>query len=211
MTVVLRVVLVVSIGFAVVLGAAGAASPTVAGASSGTVDYSATAEIPTPLPVKFSGSSGGDGWAVAVSSTRIFNVFHHQTPLQVACHIQSSAAQCWGGSKTITDGSGHNFATSYEPGLYFDATDGHLYVYAVRTSDSTGGVVCIDTDRPAADPGRDFFCGFTPLTAVGQAPFTLTGGGDGPSAPVTSGHADDGERLVLEFGGLGSVRPRHGG
>ena len=61
------------IGAAVSSSAAQAASP----ATKGSLAYSATATIPVPLPSKFAGSAGGDGWAVAANATEIFNVFHH--------------------------------------------------------------------------------------------------------------------------------------
>jgi hypothetical protein len=193
---VIRLVLAVCLGVGLLLAVTGATRSGTAGAASGTVEYSATAKIPTPLPAKFSGSSGGDGWAVAVSSTQIFNVFHHQTPLQVACHYQASAKQCWN-PKTITDANGHEFATSYEPGLYLNRKDGHLYVFAVRTSDSTAGVVCIDTSKPAADSGRQLFCGFTRLSAVGGSPYSVTGGGGDSSTVATASGAQAPEDVIV--------------
>jgi hypothetical protein len=132
-----------------------------------TTTYSATETIPVPPTSSYGGSGGGDGWAVALSSTDVYNVFHHSDILQVACHLQSDGSACWN-PETITDGSGNNFATSGQPGLYLNQATGHLYVYATRTSDSTGGVVCIDTT--IASTNSDPFCGFTALTAVGDAP-----------------------------------------
>lgn len=58
------------------------------------------------------------------------------------------------------------------PGLQFDQASGHLYVFATRRSDATGGVVCIDTTRPAATVNP--FCGFTALTAAGSSPLWNT-------------------------------------
>lgn len=131
--------------------------------------YFATETIPVPPASTFSGSAGGDGWAVALSSTEVFNVFHHQDTLQVACHLQTNAQQCWPTeSETITDANNDNFATSGRPALYFDQSTGHLYVMGTRTSDNTGGLVCIDTTQ--APTNSDPFCGFTPLSAVGDAP-----------------------------------------
>ena len=37
-------------------------------------------------------------------------------------------------------------------GLTIDPASGHLYVYATRTQDSTGGVVCVDTTLPQSTP-----------------------------------------------------------
>ena len=138
--------------------------------AAGAVTYSATQTIPVPPASTYEGSGGGDGWAVALSSTSVFNVFHHSSQLTVACHQQADATECWT-PRTITDGSG-DFTTSGHPGLWLDQTTARLYVYATRAADGTGGVVCIDTVAAAADP--DPFCGFTALTGVGEAP-TLSG------------------------------------
>ncbi len=181
-----RAVLTIPIGAGLVLALAGAAPSHVAGAAqnSGSVTYSATLQFPSPPPSAFAGSSGGDGWAVALSSTQVFNVFHHTSTLQVACRQRSSASTCWSTpSKTITDAGGGNFATSNAPGLYLDANSGHIFVYAVRTSDATAGVVCIDTTKPVSATGRQLFCGFTVLSAVGDAPI----GSSYPSDPVQVG------------------------
>ena len=104
------------IGAAVSSSAAQAASP----AAKGSLAYSATATIPVPLPSKFAGSAGGDGWAVATNATEIFNVFHHAPTLQVNCHLKSNAEPCWAGPETIKDAQNHDFATSDAPGLYLD-------------------------------------------------------------------------------------------
>jgi hypothetical protein len=131
-----------------------------------TATYTATETIPVPPASNFAGSGGGDGWAVALTPTAVYNVFHHNPVLTVACHFQTDASACWD-PKTITDSNGNNFATSGQPGLWLDQSTGKLYVFATRTSDNTGGVVCIDTTQPADNP--DPFCGFTPLTAAGEA------------------------------------------
>jgi hypothetical protein len=161
------------IGATVSSSAAQAASPAAKGRST---TYSATATIPTPLPSEFAGSAGGDGWAVAPNATEVFNVFHHQSSLQVNCHIKANAAPCWAGPETITDAQHHNFATSDAPGLFLDQTTGDLYVFAVRTPDATAGVVCINTTLGAGAGGSERFCGFTPLSAVGDAPISTTAG-----------------------------------
>jgi surface antigen len=131
------------------------------------VTYTATKTIPVPPASTYAGAGGGDGWAVALSPTGVYNVFHHDLILQVACHLQADASACWD-PKTITDTNGNNFATSGQPGLWMNQDSGKLYVYATRTSDLTGGVVCIDTTQPAdvANP----FCGFTALSAPGDSP-----------------------------------------
>ncbi len=181
-----RVVLAAVIGAGVLLSVALTAASQPAGAApatGSTVTYSATETIPAPPPSNFAGSAGGDGWGLAMSPTAVYNVFHHQPTLQVACHLQSNASACWS-PKTITDGSGHNFAESGQPGLWLNAATGKLYVFGNRTSDSTAGVVCIDTTKPAGD--ADPFCGFTPLSAVGDAPLNPDGT-SGISDPVIVG------------------------
>jgi hypothetical protein len=148
------------------------APPATAGASvtgSATVTYTANITVPAPPASNFSGATGGgDGWGLALTNNQLFNVFHHDTVLAVNCHNQSDASQCWTGPKTITDGSSNNFATSGEPGLWLDQGNGHLFVYATRASDSTAGVVCIDTTQPPSNTNP--FCGYTPLTAAGDGP-----------------------------------------
>lgn len=140
---------------------------TAVSAAAETATYTATETIPVPPASNFAGSGGGDGWAVALSETAVYNVFHHQDTLQVACHLQANAEPCFS-PETITDGSGNNFATSGQPGMYLDRHTGKLYVYATRTSDATAGVVCVDTTIAATTP--DPFCGFTELTPTGEAP-----------------------------------------
>lgn len=148
-----------------------------------TATYSATDTIPVPPASDFHGNGGGDGWAVALSETRIFNVFHHQDYIGVACHEQSNAQSCVGWPKTITEtGTNASFSSSGQPGLYLNHTTGKLYVYATREDDSTAGVVCINTEE-ASNP--DPFCGFTELSAKGDAPFQ--DGISGTSNPMLVG------------------------
>ena len=94
-------------------------------------------------------------------------MFHHSSQLQVACHLQSDASSCWS-PKTIRDAAAHDFAISGQPGLWLDQATAHLYVFATRSFDTTAGVVCIDTTQPAGNLNP--FCGFTALTAAGDAP-----------------------------------------
>ncbi len=156
---------------------------TAAKAETFTSTYSATASIPVPPASNFAGSGGGDGWAVALSETAVYNIFHHQPTMQLACHYQSNAEPCFS-PETITEtGTGANFATSGQPGLHLDQHTGKLYVYATRATDGTAGVVCIDTTLAPTNP--DPFCGFTELTAKGDAP--LIGGISGASAPMLIG------------------------
>ncbi len=162
-------------------------SATAAPAWAETATYSATETIPVPPASHFAGSGGGDGWAVAVgeeAQEAVYNVFHHQGTLQVACHFQSNAEPCFS-PETITEtGTGANFSTSAQPGLHLDLHTDKLYVFATRTTDGTAGVVCIDTTL--APTNTDPFCGFTALTPVGQAPLTPAGI-SGASDPVLIG------------------------
>ena len=134
--------------FAIALGAlaisgalVASAIPATAGSKTVTA-YAATISIPVPPSSNFAGTGGGDGWAVALSSTAVYNVFHHSPSLNVACHEQKDASACWSPAfKTVTDGSGNNFATSGQPGVWLDQSNGHLFVYATRSSNQTAGVV----------------------------------------------------------------------
>ena len=153
----------------VALAATGAvvagALPSAAGAA-GTVTYTNTQTFPVPPASSYAGSGGGDGWGLAFSATQVFNVFHHNSSLTVACHVQADASPCYP-PETITDpASGAGFTVGGHAGLWMDAGTGKLYVFATRT-DATAGVVCVDTTQAATNPNP--FCGFTPLTAVGAA------------------------------------------
>lgn len=139
------------------------------GATGWTSTYTAVETIPVPPASSYQGSGGGDGWAVALSSTAVYNVFHHAGSLTVACHLQSNALPCWN-PETISDATGGGFATSGHPGLWLDQSSGKLYVYATRTADSTGGVVCVDTTQAASVSNP--FCGFTALAGIGESPLS---------------------------------------
>lgn len=145
--------------------------------SANTVTYTATETIPVPPASSYAGSGGGDGWGLAFSQTAVYNVFHHSDVLTVACHLQADASPCWD-PITVTDGTGDNFSTSGQPGLWLDQKSGRLYVFATRVSDSTGGVVCID---PSQAPANSVFCGFTPLSAIGESPINGISGLSDPA------------------------------
>lgn len=135
------------------------------GVQAATVEYSAEETIPVPPESGFQGSGGGDGWAVALTPESVFNVHHHNSQLTVACRRQIDASQCWSAqTKTVTDGGGGSFGV-WHPGLALNG--GQLFVFAVRMSDGTGGVACIDTT--VADEETNPFCGFTALTAPGES------------------------------------------
>ena len=145
-----------------------------AGAASAVVTYQANTTQPGALTGSFPATANSDGWAVGLSATQVFNVTHHQPTLEVTCHNQVDGSMCWPNqpTKTVTSGS-LNFVTSVGPGLHMDQASGHLFVFAVETdgiaADNTAGVVCIDTSKPASATGAQLFCGFTPLSAKGDA------------------------------------------
>jgi len=141
------------------------AAPQLASAEEATYSATRSVAVPPSSNFKTTGASG-DGWAVAFSKTAIYQIFHHQSYLAVACHLQSSGASCWE-PRTITE-AGEAFSTSGHSGAYVDEATGKLYVYATRNKDGTGGVVCIDLNEAETNP--DPFCGFTALTQAGQAP-----------------------------------------
>ena len=153
----------------VVIAMSGLVLAVPAGAESTTVTYTANVTIPVPPASNFAGSSGGDGWDVALTPTAVYNVFHHASVLNLACHKQVDASKCWDtNSKVITDAGGIGFTGSSHPGLYLDQATGKLYIYTTRVPDNTAGVVCVDTNQQPAN----LFCGFTPLSGVGDGGIT---------------------------------------
>lgn len=149
---------------ALVLASLAAFAPGSASADEGTFSYTQT--IPVAPASTYAGSGGGDGWALAMTPHAVYNVFHHSSQLTVACHLQSDASSCWS-PKTITDGDGNQFRVSGQPSLELDQRSGHLYVFANRSSDSSAGVVCIDTTLPA--DASSIFCGYDRLTPAGSS------------------------------------------
>jgi uncharacterized repeat protein (TIGR01451 family) len=141
-------------------------APTGSGADGQTVTFSSTSTFPVPPASSYAGSGGGDGWALAMTPTAVYNIFHHSGTMQVACHLQKDASECWS-AKTVQDANGNTFSTSGHSGLWLDQGTGKLYAFGVRNSDSTAGVACFDT--VAADANQSPFCGFTALGAVRDA------------------------------------------
>jgi hypothetical protein len=145
--------------------------------------YSETITLATPPSSTFAASAGGDGWAVALSSTQVFNVFHHNPSLNVSCHNQIDASLCWPTeTRNVNDGASQ-FATSGHPGLYLES--GKLYVYATRVANHQAGVVCIDT--VAAATSSNPFCGFTPLSGSGEAEINASWNASTISDPMLVG------------------------
>jgi hypothetical protein len=141
-----------------------------ASASGGTVTYTATVNVPAPPATNFAGAAGGDGWGLAFTSSQLFNVFHHDAILQINCHNQSNASQCWSSPVTITDtgATGDSFATSAQPGLTVDPNNGNVYVYVTRYDGNGVGTAGVECITPSASSASS--CGFTPLSGVGEAP-----------------------------------------
>jgi hypothetical protein len=172
------------LGLAVLVGAGMGTGLGVAGAEAATVTYTATQTFAPPPAVAYGGTAGGDGWAVALTATSVYNIYHHLESTIVACHHQSDAASCWG-PKTVTDSSGGGFSTASHTGLWINKTTGRLYLYGTRHADLTGGVICFDT--VAADAGTNPFCGFTALTAAGESPeHQQAGVGGGPGQTMSA-------------------------
>jgi uncharacterized repeat protein (TIGR01451 family) len=176
------------------------------------VTFTSTNTFPVPPASSFNGSGGGDGWAVALTPKAVYNVFHHSSETDLACHYQADGKPCWGTdheairvyqqptSNLIDEALPPpvDFSAAGQPGLYLDQSTGKLYMFTTRTSDSTAGVLCMDTK--AVDPalnaqfdptsetfnpdGRVAFCGFTPLSAPGEA---TTNGYNDLGAPAQIG------------------------
>lgn len=176
-----------------VVGGVVAAAPS---GAADTVTYVHDETIPVPPASTYSGSAGGDGWNVALSDTEVFNVFHHQANVQVACHKQADATECYP-PRTLTDPQARTFGASGHSGAFYDAATRHVYVFTVR-SDDTGGVVCFDAATAATVTNP--FCGFTPLTAVGNAD-------NGGSTPYVGQPVKVGNRYFAFswFNGLGQT------
>ena len=157
-----------------VLGGLTTAFLSPAAAAEETRDYTATQTIPVAPASSFAGSGGGDGWGLVMTPTAVYNVYHHDANVIVACHLQSDASACpgWTSPKVITGppltegGQAVHYSASGQPGMWMDEVTGKFYVYTLRTADNTAGVVCVDTTQPGevANP----FCGFTALTAANE-------------------------------------------
>src|SRR4051794_5013374 len=184
---------VVLFAAAALLAVALAFVPARAGAVSG-VTFTSTQVLPVPPASNFAGQGGGDGWGIALRSqvsdqnpSAQYNVFHHSSDLTVACHLQSNGKQaCWL-PKTVQDTANvrnPDFAVGGHVGLYLDQQTNKLYIYATRESDSTSGVVCFDTIIADSATGNPF-CGFTPLSGIGEGQWA--GDGSYLSEPMLVG------------------------
>lgn len=159
-------------GSMVVVAAAFALVASIAGmgaSSAATVTFKAEVTIPVAPASDFAGSGGGDGYDVSLTPDAVYNVYHHNSEMRVACHKQVDASNCWAlPFKQIVDGVGNNFGTSNQSSTTIDQASGRLFAYGTRSSDSVRGVVCVDTTLPP--DATDLFCGFTELgesTSIG--------------------------------------------
>ena len=149
--------------------------------------YSEAKTLPVPPASTFSGTAGGDGWDLSVGTDRVYNVFHHDGLLRVACLKQANASNCWGGAKTIRDTGGVSFQTGDRSGTFLNETTQKLYAYVYRGT--TAGVACVDI-APSFDTNLNPFCGFTSLDSSTSAQ---------PSAPARIGsrwYATHGAKLM---------------
>ena len=153
------------------------------GQSASAAEYSQTITLPVPPASTYASGGGGDGWDVSLSNEQVFNVFHHERQLRVACHNQSDASFCWP-TRTIIDttNGGSHFQTSGHSGTYFDPVTEHLYIPATRAATAEAGIVCVDTTIAATNANP--FCGFIPLTGQREA---FTGAYSALSAPMVVG------------------------
>jgi hypothetical protein len=89
-----------------VVAAAMLAVPVFAASASAddTVTFTASQTLPVPPASNYTGTGGGDGWAVALTPAAVFNVFHHSGSYNVACHKQADAQPCWPASANDTSG-----------------------------------------------------------------------------------------------------------
>lgn len=106
----------------------------------------------------FRGSTKGDGWGLAVTSERVYNVFHHQPHFTVDCHITATAAECPNYPSRVSDGR-QGFVTPMDASLWSVPSEHRLYAFAYQQATGSAGVVCMKTDQPLTP-----FCGFTQLS-----------------------------------------------
>ena len=113
LTALARVLLAVTIAAGVllsvsaVLAANTGSSRAGAATTSSTVTYSATETIPAPPSSNFHGSSGGDGWAVALTPTLLRPVYPGADLGPAEEHLRLFLIQYWGGPRTYSEQRGH--------------------------------------------------------------------------------------------------------
>ncbi|HEY3542564.1 MAG TPA: DUF11 domain-containing protein [Gaiellaceae bacterium] len=163
-----------------------------AGAADPGVTFTSTQTLPVPPASNYAGQGGGDGWDISLRPqvsdqhpSQVYNVFHHNGSLIVACHFQfAQSSDVPAGSPcyspvVVHDADGQGFAGTGQPGTYLDQQTYKLYVFATQTRNvvvndrsttvSTAGVVCFDTLVADTGGNANPFCGFKALSAVGDA------------------------------------------
>src|SRR3954452_18315887 len=142
---------------AAVLTLALAFVPARAGAAGG-VTFTSTQTLPVPPASDYAGQGGGDGWAIALRPdagaghpAEVFNVFHHDQTLTVACHLQKDATPCWDPITLDNIQTDYDFQSSGQSSVYVDQQTAKLYSFTTARNvvgDKTlytAGVVCFDT------------------------------------------------------------------
>jgi hypothetical protein len=113
--------------------------------------------IPGAPASMFAGASGGDGFNVALANGHVYNVFHHNTPLTIACHDEATGDSCtYNGTEWPI--SIEMIRTGMYSSAFISSDQTKLYVWAINFINQ-GGMQCVSL----AD-GSD--CGFTILTSV---------------------------------------------
>lgn len=153
------------------------------------ISYEHTVNANLPPAANFSGSAGGDGWALAFNDTNVYNVFHHGD-LKFACHAKATAAACSGsgyvgGTKSVVDGT-NKFRTGMTPPVFIDSATNHMFTMVVKVppSSATGttGVVEIDLSSTSTNP----FVAFYPLSRANEGACLTTCTTSGRTAIITN-------------------------
>ncbi len=133
------------------------------GLSSGLQVSTATASgALKPAAAAFSGSSGGDGWDVFFTSTKVLNVWHHNgSEYGLDCHLRATGASCG----TVYRVSGYQTSGASSGSAVGD----RVFSAVGQTSSNTIGVLCTDTSTTPFTS-----CGYTPLV-TGSASWTSIG------------------------------------
>ena len=163
-----RAALATILGAVLVIGSFSIAAATPVGS---VIDYEQTASAELPQS-SFAVSPGGDGWALAFTDTKVYNIWH-RVLLTIACRSKATGAACSGngysgtGTKVVSQtesGVTYRFQTAMGPSMYIDETTNRLFTVAVRgtvgSATGTSGVVEIDLASTSANP----FVAFYPLS-----------------------------------------------
>jgi len=115
-----------------------------------------------PAAASFSGSSGGDGWDVFFTSTKVLNVWHHNSwTYNLDCHLRAGGSSCGDVYSVAGYQTGHGSSGT--------AVGDRVYSSVVESETSTSGILCTDTGTAPFTS-----CGFTPL-ASGAGSYDVLG------------------------------------